>query len=132
MSDLKPKVLVLDDDVLALELYSRELSSDYQVKTSESVQETRQYLKDHALDVLIIEPAVNEDEGWALLKEFRSVESPPILIVCSVEDDRKAGFCQGAEAFLVKPVLPAALHTLLDQIIAKKLFQSDHRLERGS
>jgi response regulator RpfG family c-di-GMP phosphodiesterase len=45
LPDLKAKVLVLDEDQLALELYSRELGSDYQVITSESVGETRQALK---------------------------------------------------------------------------------------
>jgi DNA-binding response OmpR family regulator len=132
VSDLKPKVLVLDEDLLALELYSRELGQDYQVVTSESVQETRQYLKSHSLDALIIEPAVNEDEGWTLLKEIRSTQNPPLVILCSVEDDRKAGLGQGAYAFLVKPVLPATLHSLLDQVLAKKSFQSARRPERGS
>lgn len=132
MLDLRPKVLVLDEDLLALELYSRELGGDYQVITSDSVLETRQYLKTLALDVLIFEPAINEDEGWDLLKEIRSAQNSPVVILCSVEDDRKAGIGQGAYAYLVKPVLPATLHALLDQIVAKKANQSAQRPERGS
>jgi DNA-binding response OmpR family regulator len=117
---LKPKVLVLDEDLLALELYSRELGENYWVFTSESVDETRQYLQNHSFDVLVMEPAVNEDEGWGLLNEIHSFQNPPSVVLCSVEDDRKVGLENGALAFMVKPVLPTALHALLDQIIARR------------
>ncbi len=117
--DWKPSVLVLDEDTLALELYSRELAQDYQVLTSESVAQARQHLRDYTVDVLIVEPAVNRDEGWTLLKEIHALRNPPLIIVCSVEDERKAGLELGAHLFLVKPVLPVTLHNLLDQIVAR-------------
>ncbi len=122
--DLKTKVLLLDEDVLTLELYSRELKGDYQVFTSMSVQETRELLSRQKPDVLILEPAVNAGEGWRLFGEVRTAPNPPAVIMCSVEDDRKAGMGQGALAFLVKPVLPTTLHALLDQIVAKRQCQS--------
>jgi DNA-binding response OmpR family regulator len=125
---LKRRVLLLDEDVLTLELYSRELGIDYQVITSESLQETREYLKQQTPDILIIEPAVNEGEGWDLLGEIRSYPNPPLMILCSVEDDRKTALGRGADAFLVKPVLPSKLHALLDQILAKKQSQASQRL----
>ena len=117
---LKPKVLVLDEDLLALELYSRELGEDYQVFTSESVAETREFLQTQSFDVLVMEPAVNDDEGWGLLNEIHSSQNPPSVVLCSVEDDRKVGLENGALAFMVKPVLPTSLHLLLDQIIARR------------
>lgn len=117
---LRPKVLVLDEDQLALELYSRELELDYQVITSNSVPDSRRILREQHLDVLVIEPEVNEDEGWAFLKEIQSIADPPFVILCSVVDERKAGLDQGASLYLVKPVLPHTLHILVDQLIAKR------------
>lgn len=117
---LRPKVLVLDEDQLALELYSRELELDYQVITSNSVPDSRRILREQNLDVLVIEPEVNEDEGWAFLKEIQSIADPPFVILCSVVDERKAGLDQGASLYLVKPVLPHTLHILVDQLIAKR------------
>lgn len=75
MSDSKPQVLVLDEDALALELYARELRHDDQVVTSGSIQETHQYLTDTIFDVLILETAVNQDEGWILQGNSRFQES---------------------------------------------------------
>ncbi len=130
--DWKPSVLVLDEDTLALELYSRELGQDYQVSTSSSVPETRHYLRNTSFDVLIIEPAVNQDEGWTLLKEILARQNPPLTIVCSVEDERKAGLELGAHLFLVKPVLPVTLHNLLDHIVARTSSPNVEKLDKGT
>ena len=116
----RPKILVLDEDLLALELYSRELGGSYQVITCETVAETRRYLKDNILDAVIIEPAVNDGEGWTLLNEIHASLNPPLVVLCSVEDDRKMGLEGGALAYVVKPVLPTELHTLLDLALAKR------------
>lgn len=121
---MKPIVLVLDDDQLTLELYSRQLSSEFQVITNDKVSETRQRLKDTALDALVIEPAVNDGEGWALLGEIHADPHTPPVILCSTEDERKAGLELGAHAYLVKPVLPTTLHELLRQILVRKTFHA--------
>ena len=127
----RPKVLVLDEDLLALELYSRELGGSYQVITCESVAETRQYIKENFLDAVIIEPTVNDGEGWALLAEIHVSHNPPLVVLCSVEDDRKMGLESGALAFVVKPVLPTELHALLDHALAKRSINYAQRLEKG-
>ncbi len=130
--DWKPSVLVLDEDLLALELYSRELAPDYEVLTSASITETRQYLRNNTFDVLIVEPAVNRDEGWTLLKEIRAMRNPPLIIVCSVEDERKTGLELGVHLFLVKPVLPVTLHHLLDHIVARTPSPNADKLDKGT
>ena len=110
MPDIRPTVLVLDDDPLTLELYSRELSVDCRVITSNDVQHARQLLLEQKPDLLVIEPAINCDEGWLLLHELQAAKNPPLVILCSVQDERIAGMGQGASAYLVKPVLPDTLH----------------------
>ena len=127
----KPIVLVLDEDLLALELYSRELGGSYQVITCESVAQARPYLKDQFLDAVIIEPAVNDGEGWMLVNEIHASLNPPLVVLCSVEDDRKVGLESGALAYVVKPVLPTELHALLDHALAKRFANNAQRLEKG-
>lgn len=132
VAELKPAVLVLDDDVLSLELYSRELSSNYQVITSESVEGARAKLIRYAITACIIEPTTSADEGWVLIREIRASPNPPVVIICSVADDRKIGFEHGVDAFVVKPVLPIALHQLIDQIMSQKRFSSAQGMDRGT
>jgi hypothetical protein len=38
--------------------------------------------------------------------------------LCSSSDERKRGLDAGAQAFLIKPVLPADLHLTLRRVIA--------------
>lgn len=118
--DPKPMILVVDDDVLSLELYSRELSSNYRVISCERLEDARRCLRNDLLKAVILEPAVNGDDGWLFLMEIRSSPAPVPVIVCSVLDERKIGLEQGADAFLVKPVLPTTLHRLIDQIVSRR------------
>ncbi|HEY9075713.1 MAG TPA: response regulator [Anaerolineaceae bacterium] len=129
MPDRKPKILLLDDDRLTLELYARELAGDYQVTRTDDVSDTRQQLKDQVFDVVIIEPAVAG--GWQLINEIHALKKSPLVILCSVDDEWKSMIDKDVDTFLVKPVLPETLHTLLDQIFTKKSTQSFTRLERG-
>jgi DNA-binding response OmpR family regulator len=119
-SDSKPVVLVIDDDVLSLELYTRELSSNYQVIACEHFEQVHHHLHNQPLAAVILEPAMNDDYGWTLLKEIRSISILLPVILCSVLDERKAGLEQGADVFLVKPVLPTKLHILIDQIVSQR------------
>jgi DNA-binding response OmpR family regulator len=121
----QPAILVLDDDALSLELYARELSSNYRVFVCQHVKEARQYYRGYPLTAVILEPAIDGEDGWLLLREICSSPSHPPVIVCSVLDERKVGFEQGADAFLVKPVLPTTLHLLIDQIVSRRIEKSD-------
>lgn len=122
--DSKAIILVVDDDVLSLELYTRELASDYRVIACENVEAAQACFKSTNLTAVILEPAVSEDGGWQLLKEIRSFSSPLPVIVCSILDERKEGLEQGADAFLVKPVLPTTLHCLINQIVSQRIAKS--------
>lgn len=116
-----PKILVLDDDAASLELYSRELSKNYQVVTSESASQAMQLLADQEFDVVVMEPMVNENLGWALLSKICTEWKNLPVILCSVDDDRKAGLKHGAREYLVKPVLPITLHHVVDRVLGVKL-----------
>jgi len=113
------RVLVLDDDPLALELYSRELRQGYEVLTSSSVSAARQLLRDLVFEVLVIEPLADGGEGRILLEEIRRTSPRPAVVLCTTEDDRGAKWAQGACAYLVKPVLPITLRATVDQIVAR-------------
>ena len=125
------KILILDDDLLALELYSRELKEQYSIQTAVNVDEARCLLSRELFDIMIVEPAVNDGAGWAFSSEIAAAPNAPVTVLCSVEDDRKVGLEQGADAFMVKPVLMPALHALLNQLIAKRTAHTIQRAEKG-
>jgi DNA-binding response OmpR family regulator len=115
--DHGPTILVFDEDILALELYSRELSKNYRVLCCQTVQDARKSIHSQTINLIVLEPASNEDEGWGLLREIQLLVNPPLVVICSTQDERKAGLNDGAFAYLVKPVLPLTLHHLVDTIL---------------
>lgn len=123
--DSKPTILVVDDDVLSLELYTRELSSNYRVIACERIEEAQRCIRNTSLSAVILEPAINDDEGWLLLEEIRSSSPHVPVIVCSVLDERKVGLEQAAHAFLVKPVLPVTLHLMINRLFSIENDTSD-------
>ncbi len=116
----KPKVLVLDDDSISLELYSRELGKNYQVFTSQSILGAKVLLAEEEIQVIVLEPLVEEDAGWAFLVQIHQEQPSIPIILCSIDDDRTKGSQLGAYDHMIKPVLPTRLHQVVDLVIAQK------------
>jgi DNA-binding response OmpR family regulator len=120
MPNSKPALLIVDDDLPTLELYQRELSAEYSVFTCQDRAEAEKLAATPGLCALILEPTIAGGAGWQLLEHLRRevgrIAFPVIL--CSSSDERKRGLRAGAQAFLIKPVLPADLHLTLRRVIA--------------
>lgn len=134
MSQSKSSLLIVDDDLPTLELYQRELSGDYLVLTCQERSQAEQLIETPGLCAIILEPTLSGGEGWKLLSYLSKLKNRLdfSVILCSSSDERKRGIKEGAHVFLTKPVLPATLHTLLDQIVTDKQAQSKYRLEKDS
>jgi DNA-binding NtrC family response regulator len=130
----KPSLLIIDDDLPTLELYQRELSEDYLVLTCQERSQAELLMETPGLCAIILEPTLSGGDGWKLLAHLSKLKNRLnfSVILCSTSDERKRGIREGAHVFLTKPVLPAALHTLLDQIVNDKQAQTTQRLERDS
>jgi DNA-binding response OmpR family regulator len=126
MRSLLPALLIVDDDLPTLELYQRELSADYRVLTCQGRLEAEGLIETSGLCALILEPTIAGGEGWTLLHLLRKTgrKSWFPVILCSSSDERKRGLEEGAQAFLIKPVLPADLHYTLRRVIASRSGQS--------
>jgi DNA-binding NtrC family response regulator len=134
MAQTKPSLLIVDDDLPTLELYQRELSEDYLVLTCQERSQAELLIDTPGMCAIILEPTLSGGDGWNLLSHLNNLKNRTdfSVILCSSSDERKRGMREGAHVFLTKPVLPAVLHSLLDQIINDKLAQINQRLERDS
>ena len=126
MSQSKSSLLIVDDDLPTLELYQRELSGDSLVLTCHERSQAEQLIETPGLCAIILEPTLSGGEGWKLLSYLSKLKNRLdfSVILCSSSDERNLGLREGAHVFLTKPVLPATLHTLLDQIVTDKQAQS--------
>ncbi|HOT91368.1 MAG TPA: response regulator [Anaerolineae bacterium] len=120
--EAKPRIVIIENDLPTLELYRRELSSEYEVLATLDVTEALAMAQMAGVRAVVLEPALGGGKGWELLATLSQTavaESPPVIL-CSTSDERRKGMALGVAAFLVKPVLPTALHQVLRRIIGKR------------
>jgi DNA-binding NtrC family response regulator len=114
---------MIDQDLLMLELYRRELGQDFDMLISSSHEEAISKVMAGALDAVVLEPVPPNGKmwDWQLLDEIflgASRGAFPVVL-CSLIDERKRSLDMGAASFLLKPVLPLQLSEVLHKVIQK-------------
>jgi DNA-binding response OmpR family regulator len=111
-----PAILIADDDGPTLELYSGVLGRYYRVFVCSTHQDVLNILSSEHLQLVVIEATVAGNYSWDLIENIINLYAIPV-VVCSALDDRKAGMKAGANAYLIKPVLPATLLQVAKSIL---------------
>ncbi|MCB0205923.1 MAG: response regulator [Anaerolineae bacterium] len=114
-----PTILLVEQDDATRELYQRELGRRFRVVAINDVEQTLVLLQNEQFDALVLEPTVSNGAGWSVLETLQASppRAPVRIVLCSALDERRRGMNLGAAAYLVKPVLPTALLSTLDQIL---------------
>jgi len=111
------RVLVVDDEPDVLELVAKVLAdAGAHVSTSSSAQGALELMAHCAFDLLILDIAMPDTDGYALMREIRSREAgrgdraPAIaLTACAHAEERARAFAAGFQCHLAKPIEPPAL-----------------------
>ncbi len=114
-------VLIFDIDEMTNELYRRQLRHRYQVITCTNEQDAWKVLRTQSVDAIVLEPAALDDEAWrfvTLVHASAGACAVPIVI-CSTLDARRRGAELGVSAYLIKPVAPQTLDTILLTVLTR-------------
>ncbi|MHA6258507.1 hybrid sensor histidine kinase/response regulator [Sporosarcina sp. CAU 1771] len=133
LSENPPKILVVDDDYINLQVIETILSTeDYSVTTVLSGEEALVLLEHSDWDLVISDVMMPQMSGYELTEKIRerfSLTELPILLLTarSTQKDIEKGFLAGANDYLIKPVdsmeLRARVRTLTDvkRVMSEKL-----------
>ncbi len=116
-----PSILIIEDDVALLRLYSQVLSSvNYAVDQAETMQQARNHLMDSNFDLLLADVQMGRERSTDLIREMRDAlrEYGTRVILMSAEEGYR-GLREelDLELFVVKPVAPSALINLIHQYL---------------
>ena len=111
------RLLVVDNEPDVLELVAKVLTdSGAHVSTSDSAKEALRLMECRTFDLLILDIAMPETDGYALMREIRTREAarggtvPAIaLTACAHAEERARAFASGFQCHLAKPIEPPAL-----------------------
>jgi CheY-like chemotaxis protein len=109
-------ILIIDDELDALDLLTRTLTGDgFRVITARTGEEGLELAKRENPAVITLDVELPGSDGWQVLKAFKA--DPDLahipIILCTIVDDKNRGHALGASEFLVKPINRAELVTVV-------------------
>ncbi len=118
------RVLLVDDNpnLLQLMLHSFHLLGNYEVITAENGIEGLERVQEAHPDCIVIDVKMPGLNGHQLVRALRGDPSTthiPLIMLTAMaqEKDRYEGLASGADRYLVKPVKPSALVTVIQEAI---------------
>ena len=115
-------LLVEDDEVLAQALQVGLREDGFVVHWAATVPSARQQLKQHPVELVILDLTLPGEDGMVLLDELRHTEATlPVIIITArgVLANRLDGLKRGADDYLVKPFAVAELIARIQAVLRR-------------
>ena len=130
-----PKILVVDDEQHIRELIKVYLRNEqFTVIEATDGFDALAKLKDHLIDLAIIDVMMPKMDGWELCHEIRSYskDTPIIMVTAKGEtNDKVKGFHLGADDYLVKPFEPVELIARIKSLLRRYRISIEQSLQVG-
>lgn len=124
------RVLVVDDDPFAIELFWSDLPRDaFEVVTAENGAEAFDLLCEGRFDLLVADvmmPVVDGVRLIGLVRATPKTENLPVVVITSSHSEELRAQClaEGADAFITKPVRMKELPSILTDAVARRLSEA--------
>jgi DNA-binding response OmpR family regulator len=123
----KIKVLIAEDDVFILEMYSVKLSSEgFEVLTAGNGEEALKKIEEEKPDVVLLDLLMPKMDGWGVLsglKKHNNKEKKPVVIVLTNLGEKsniEKALSMGADDYLIKSFFtPEEIVSKMKKIIEK-------------
>ena len=127
---MKPKILIVDDEVRMQRLFEINLSPKYEIVTSGNGDEALEILKNQAVTLLVTDLKMPGMNGMSLLQHARrSYPELPVIIMTAygtVEGAVEA-MKEGAVDYILKPVKMDEMEILIEKTLSVCRLQDENR-----
>ena len=106
MSDIKHKVLIVEDETYILKVLMTLLTAnDYKVITAGDAATAKIALNSHQPEIILLDLGLPDMDGAELLKEIRNISKIPVIVVSArnMEKDKIQALDNGADDYIEKP-----------------------------
>ena len=130
-------ILLVDDEKNLLEnLYNFLKNKGFKkVYTAKNLKESRFKLENFKIDLIVLDLMLPDGSGFDLLKEVRQTSNMAVIILSALDgiDDRREGFENKADDYLVKPFFPDELLWRIDAVLRRsKKIKSEEKISLGN
>ncbi|MDA3846013.1 MAG: response regulator transcription factor [Vallitaleaceae bacterium] len=127
------RIVVVEDDVNTLELVKRYfINEGFEVQGFHSTYGVLAYIKQHHIDMCVLDVMIGHSNGFDLLKEIKAYKDIPIIFVTAKADefDRIYGIEIGGDDYMTKPFSPRELVARAKRLLKRAYEQpSDTKTE---
>jgi two-component system, OmpR family, phosphate regulon response regulator OmpR len=124
MKDRPTKILIIDDDLRTRALLERYLKDQgFSVMALENGRTLEQVLKDHHIDLLVLDLMLPGEDGLSLCRRLRGngIGLPIIMLTAKGDDvDRIVGLEIGADDYVSKPFNPRELVARINAVLRRR------------
>ncbi len=126
--DLKPIVLVVDDEPAVREAIELTLEDRYQTFAAEDGRGAMEVLRTVTVNIVFLDITMPGKDGLAVLADIKAIDpSVEVVMVSALDSAEKAVAAMrlGAYDYIVKPFTPDDLLALAEKIIAKQALERE-------
>lgn len=124
MKDTPTKILIIDDDIRTRALLERYLKDQgFAVMAVENGRFLEQHLKEHHIDLLVLDLMLPGEDGLSLCRRLRGsgINLPIIMLTAKGDDvDRIVGLEVGADDYVSKPFNPRELVARINAVLRRR------------
>ncbi|WP_456377931.1 response regulator [Thiolapillus sp.] len=128
MTNNKPLILIVDDDLALRELLQRYLGEQGFATTAVADGDgMKKWLADHQPDLVVMDLMLPGEDGLSLTRHLQATTNLPVLILSARGEDidRIVGLEIGADDYLAKPFNPRELVARIRAILRRNKTQGD-------
>ena len=115
-------ILVVEDDVMILQSLSEALQlKQYQVYTSESLEQAKKVLQNYKIDLIILDIQLPDGRGIDFCVEFRKSSRIPIIFLTAFSDEQAIieGLDAGGDDYVCKPFSINELYARINSVLRR-------------
>ena len=122
ISDIKRRVLIVDDELINRELLGIVLQEDYDILFAETGTQALAAVNEHSdsLSLILLDLNLPDMHGLDIIRELKSNPISgkiPIIVLTSEKDAEVESLTIGASDFIPKPIVPAVLEGRISRIM---------------
>jgi len=132
-NSIKPKILVIDDDLSTTELFQILLApTDYEVLTTNSGKEGIELAQHTSPDLIFLDLLMPNMDGWQVCSEIRKFSKTPIIIISVIASSEIITdiLNLGADDYLTKPFSPKILYAHINNLLRRANAEKEIRSQR--
>ncbi len=124
MSDLKTRILVVDDDQRLRDMLTRYLGEQgFEVRAAADAPAMDKQLARERYDLIVLDLMLPGEDGLAICRRLRAQTTAPAIIMLTAKGDdvdRIVGLEMGADDYLPKPFNPRELVARVSAVLRRK------------